>query len=278
MLISPIQIEQKAPANRTQNNNMTAKHSLYIQIIILALISTLISGCSVRLQNYKEIVTELFNTPEDVTLSQQEIEEFPYAGSYIQVDERPRAFMALAFDDNGVLKWRTGGEEIIHTKHGRITATNNMSGAIAHTSNLKNDPLACFREAIRRNNQDLTNCPTTWQRDIWVTTATPNKIEDQAYTYTSEFSVGATEQVNLANGPTHQVIKIEERISTSTSIGTSDNNVATNTFYISTDNARIVKSHQLIAPPSSSQSSSESTFATIEEVKPYTLEEVKNNG
>ncbi|WP_404408619.1 YjbF family lipoprotein [Pseudidiomarina marina] len=247
---------------------MKAKQTFYIQVIILALISTLISGCSARLQNYQEIVTELFSTPEDVTLSQQEIEEFPYAGSYIQVDKRPRAFMALAFDDNGVLKWRTGGEEIIHTKHGRITATNNMSGAIAHTSNLKNDPLGCFRVAIIDDN-DLETCSTTWQREIWVTTATPEKIEDQAYTYTSEFKVGATEQVSLANGSEHQVIKIEERVST----GTSDHHI-TNTFYISTDNGRIVKSHQLIAP----QSNSESTFATIEEVKPYTLEKVKNNG
>lgn len=250
---------------------MTAKHSLYIQIIILALISTLISGCSVRLQNYKEIVTELFNTPEDVTLSQQEIEEFPYAGSYIKVDERPRAFMALAFDDDGVLKWRTGGEEIIHTKHGRIIATNNMSGAIAHTSNLKTDPLGCLRAAIR-SDQDITTCPTNWQRDIWVTTATPNKIEDQAYTYTSEFRVGATEQVSLANGTTHQAVKIEE------SVSTNQDDKFTNTFYISTETGRIVKSHQLIAPLSTSTSSSESTFATIEEVKPYTLEKVKNNG
>jgi hypothetical protein len=250
---------------------MTAKRSLYIQVIILALISTLMSGCSVRLQNYKEIVTELFNTPEDVTLSPQEIEEFPYAGSYIKVTERPRAFMALAFDDNGVLKWRTGGEEIIHTKHGRIVATNNMSGAIALTSNLNNDPLQCFRIAISTastndiNNQ-IDNCPTAWQREVWVTSATPDKIEDQAYTYNSTFSVGAQEQITLATGATHTAIKIEEQAS----ISSSDDESVTNTFYISIDNGRIVKSHQLIAPPS--------IFADIEEVKPYTLEKVKNNG
>lgn len=242
---------------------MKAKHTLYIQILILALISALISGCSVRLQNYKEIVTELFNTPEDVTLSQQEIEEFPYAGSYIKVQERPRAFMALAFDDHGVLKWRTGGEEIIHTKHGRIIATNNMSGAIASTSNLNNDPLKCLRLAIT-NNHDLLNCPTTWKRDIWVTSATPEHINEQAYTYTSTFNVGATEQVTLANGSTHTAVKIEEQLE-----ATNQTRV-TNTFYIDTDSARIVKSHQLIAPPN--------IFAEIEEVKPYTLEKVKNNG
>jgi hypothetical protein len=242
---------------------MKAKHTLYIQIIILALISALISGCSVRLQNYKEIVSELFNTPEDVTLSHQEIEEFPYAGSYIKVQERPRAFMALAFDDNGVLKWRTGGEEIIHTKHGRIVATNNMSGAITNTSNLSNDPLKCFRLAVI-NKQDLLNCPTTWQRDIWVTSATPEHIEDQAYTYTSTFRVGATEQITLANGKTHTAIKIEEQ-----SESVSQTSI-TNSFYIDTDTGRIVKSNQLIAPPS--------IFAEIEEVKPYTLEKVKTNG
>jgi len=246
---------------------MKAKQTLYIQIIILALISTLISGCSVRLQNYKEIVTEIFSSPEDVTLSQQEIEEFPYAGSYIKVDERPRAFMALAFDDNGVLKWRTGGEEIIHTKHGRIIATNNMSGAIALTSNLNNDPLQCFRIAITNDiNNQIDNCLTAWQREVWVTSATPDKIEDQAYTYNSTFSVGAQEQITLATGATHTAIKIEEQAS----ISSSDDESITNTFYISIDNGRIVKSHQLIAPPS--------IFADIEEVKPYTLEKVKNNG
>lgn len=233
---------------------MTAKHTTYIQLVILALISALISGCSVRLQNYKEIVTELVSSPEDVTLSPQEIEEFPYAGSYIQLTERPRAFMALAFDDKGVLKWRTGGDEIIHTKHGRITATNNMSGAITHTSNLENDPLACIRLSIK-NHQDSTNCPSTWRRDVWVTTATPKHISDSLYHYESTFSHHEKQQLTLATGATFEVIKVEET-----------NDQFTNIFYIDTETARIVRSQQLIAPPN--------VYATIEEVKPYTNEVV----
>jgi len=231
---------------------MTSRQQLSISILFLIAISFALGGCSVRLQNYAEITSALFSSPEDVTLSQQEIEEFPYAGSYIQVTERPRAFMALAFDDKGVLKWRTGGDEIIHTKHGRIIATNNMSGAIALTSQLDNDPLACIRIAII-NKTTTAHCPQKWERDVWVTTATPEHINDRLYHYQSTFSQKEAEQVTLATGATFKAIKIEET-----------NEVFTNTFFIDTDSGRIVKSHQLIAPPN--------VYADIEEVKPYTNE------
>lgn len=235
---------------------MTSRQQLpIINIIIFAIIVISLGGCSVRLQNYVEITSELFKSPEDVTLSQQEINEFPYAGSYIQVTERPRAFMALAFDDNGVLKWRTGGDEIIHTKHGRIIATNNMSGAITLTSNLENDPLACMRKAITHN-APIESCPSSWQRDVWVTTATPEHINDSLYHYESTFTQEEAQPLTLSTGVRFEkVIKVEE---------TSEQ--FTNTFYIDTNSGRVVSSQQLIAPPN--------VYATVEEVKPYTNEVV----
>lgn len=223
--------------------------SILRNTLLLTAASMLIAGCSVRLQNYVEIVSELASSPEDVNLTQQEIEEFPYAGSYIQVTERPRAFMALAFDDNGVLKWRTGGDEIIHTRNGRIIGSTNMSGAIAHTSNVNEDPLSCFQQSIKTD-RNPDQCATTWQRSVWVTTATPEHFSDSLHTYTSEFKQLETTQLTLASSKTFTAIKIEEV-----------SEQFTNTFYIDQTSGRIVKSHQLIAPPQ--------VYATIEEVKPY---------
>ncbi|WP_417685403.1 YjbF family lipoprotein [Pseudidiomarina gelatinasegens] len=219
---------------------------MFKQAAIIALLVTTASGCSVRVKNYVEIAQRAFETPDDVSLSVQEIKDYPYAAQYIRVDNRPRALMALAFDDENVLKWRTGGDEIIHTRHGRFIGSVNISGAIAHTDNLNDDPLVC----LKRNLQEPSQCPTTWQRKVWITSATEKNLKDSVLTYSSEFAVLGTEQWTHPDTTELTVYKIEE---------TSE--LFTNTFYLEQKTGRTVKSRQFVAPSTG--------YVEIEEVKPY---------
>lgn len=226
---------------------ITIKPIQYLKHIALAaVIIATASGCSVRIKNYVEMAGKLFESPEDISLSQQEIKDYPYAAQYIRVEGSPRAVMALAFDDNNVLKWRTGGDEVIHTKHGRFVGSVNMNGAISHTSDLDRDPLPC----IQQNLQQPHLCPSEWQRTQWYSSATETHLHDTARTYSSEFRVIGQQQHTHADGTTLTVYEVEE---------VSDS--FTNTFYLEQKTGRVVKSRQFLAPTIG--------YASIEEVKPY---------
>src|SRR5690606_9277533 len=144
----PITNKNNAATLKPSMNKTPKPATVITRIALLLLATSLVSGCSVRIKNYVELVEKFVEGPENVELSAEEIKAYPYAGQYITVSEQPRALMALAFDDNNLLKWRTGGDEIISTQHGRFIGSVNMNGAIAHTSNLENDPLNCFKRTV----------------------------------------------------------------------------------------------------------------------------------
>ena len=227
---------------RTQRNS-----PLPFKTILFALLaSLLVSGCSVRVQYVQELFSKALEKPQDVTLSAEEIEQFPHAAQYITVDNQAQALMALAFDDNNLLKWRTGGDEIIRTFNGRLVGSVNLNGAIAHVSNLAADPLHC----LRKNLSNPSQCPNSWQRQVWLTSATDAHLHDTAVNYRSEFALVGEEQLTLASGATVTAVKVEE---TSAQF--------TNTFWLEKRTGRTVKSRQFMAPAIG--------YAEIEEVKPY---------
>ncbi len=228
-----------------------------LQILSLAVMLTVLTslaGCSARLSNYAEFVKFAASDAKDVTLSQSEIEVFPYAAQYIQFTGQPRALMALAFDDKGTLKWRTGGDEIIITRYGRMVGSVNMSGAVAHTSHLAQDPLACLVKNIKQTEQ----CATRWERQIWVSSATVDSLHDQAFKVLSEFRVGNTQNLSLPNGSQVTVTHIEESLQV---FDDAEPHEFTNEFWLENSTGRVVKSTQFISP--------QVNEVTIEEVKAY---------
>lgn len=230
--------------------------------LTMSVIAASLAGCSGRVQNTIELTKHIFNTPEDITLSAEEIQAYPYAAHYIKIDGQTRALMALAFDDNNVLKWRTGGEEVLMTRHGRLVGSVNMNHGPSHTTQLQNDPLGCLQRALR-NKQSPSACPTKWQRQIWVSSATPVHLSDTVYALSSRFELLGNEAITLENGYGYSALKVRE-VSVpepnAEHISSADITFE-NTFWLDTQSGRTLKSQQFISPVLG--------YAALEEVKPY---------
>ena len=56
-------------------------------------------------------------------MTDDEIQNMPYASQYMQLNGGPQLFVVLAFAENGQQKWVTQDRAILVTQHGRIVKT-----------------------------------------------------------------------------------------------------------------------------------------------------------
>lgn len=216
-------------------------------LIAVSLATLTLSGCSARVSNWLELAETAFSSPDDVSLTPAEISDYPYAAQYIRVDGEARALIGLNFDDNGQLKWISGGQEIIVTQAGRIIETVDLKNGPRFTTNLEADPLLCWREKLQQQQTSHT-CPATWQREVEfgdVGLQSNHRVE-----ITSTFNAIGEEVVDMPNGTTQHAIKLTE---------TSDN--FNNTFWLEVETGRVIKSEQWLSAAIGS--------AQLQEVKPY---------
>lgn len=95
-------------------------------------IFTLLAGCSQRFLDTGSTLKEAFLGFEDVNLTQEQIDNLPYANLYARVNGTHQISMVLALAEqnpqtgNVQLKWVSADQAMITTENGRIVKTLNL--------------------------------------------------------------------------------------------------------------------------------------------------------
>ncbi|PTB83262.1 hypothetical protein C9927_01690 [Pseudidiomarina aestuarii] len=230
-----------------------------IPLVVLSSLLTL-SGCSVRVSNFMEMAETAFSEPEDFVFTERALNDLTYATVYVKTESSPQIAAILNKVSGGDIQpqrnWVSGSREVIVTQRGRIVASSGLAAFPRHISNTHADPLLCFTEKMRFQ-QDLTTCPMTWEREAEF--LGHGTLQAQRIAVSSSFSVASTTQTYIhPDGTELDVIEITEQ-------GIYADNALfgpqsfTNTFWLA--NGRTVKSEQWL--------SQQHGYASLAEVKPY---------
>ncbi|RUO30128.1 YjbF family lipoprotein [Aliidiomarina sedimenti] len=189
---------------------------------------TAIVGCTAVTEETRATLEYAFSKPDDVQLSADEINDFPYTALYAKWDDSAQILIVLGYIDSGEYNWVSADRETMVTVNGRVVRTAGVDYELMAVSNLSQDPLQCVVTAP-------ANCALSWQRQIDIGT------EDSRYTRSvrSEFRILGDEVLQLPSGE-YQVTRVEEH-------GTIGSQKFHNTFWIEAD-GHVVKSRQLIVP------------------------------
>ncbi len=110
--------------------------------LALILICLLLQACSATTKGLGDSLWDsLFGTP-GVQLTDDDIQNMPYASQYMQLNGGPQLFAVLAFSENGQQKWVTQDGATIVTQHGRLVKTLLGGDNLIDVNNLATDPLA----------------------------------------------------------------------------------------------------------------------------------------
>ncbi|RUO37117.1 hypothetical protein CWE15_11445 [Aliidiomarina taiwanensis] len=127
-----------------------------------------LAGCSALTQDLKE-TWDYAQGAEDVVLTAEQIDEFPYTAVYARMGEQAQSLMVLGFVDQGAgverLNWLSAGGESVTTEYGRIVRTTDLAANVLATSNLSEDPLRCYLTQAYQG-EPLATCPTVWERTL----------------------------------------------------------------------------------------------------------------
>lgn len=108
----------------------------------LIMICLLLQACSSTTKGLGDSLwNSLFGTP-GVHLTDDDIQNMPYASQYVQLNNGPQLFVVLAFAENGQQKWVTQDQATLVTQHGRIVKTLLGGDNLLEMNNLAADPLA----------------------------------------------------------------------------------------------------------------------------------------
>ncbi|UKA10877.1 YjbF family lipoprotein [Photobacterium damselae] len=205
----------------------------------------LLSGCSQRASDANDTVKlAMFGTP-DVIKSAQEIEQLPYASTYVRIGDNSQIFMVLALAESKYLsnstsdlpntnplqlKWMSSDRGMLVTEHGRIVKTFNLqSGNLISSQSTQLDPLMLGLHK--------TTTPLTWQRTIsWQ----PGYHID--YHLSSRFDNEGLTTVDI-NGKGVNALLFKETVK----VKELDLSYQ-NTFWLNPTNGAVIKSEQYPAP------------------------------
>ncbi|EHF1887631.1 YjbF family lipoprotein [Salmonella enterica subsp. houtenae serovar 43:z4,z23:-] len=113
-----------------------------VKRLALILICLLLQACSATTKGLgNSLWDSLFGTP-GVQLTDDDIQNMPYASQYMQLNGGPQLFVVLAFSENGQQKWVTQDGATIVTQHGRLVKTLLGGDNLIDVNNLAADPLA----------------------------------------------------------------------------------------------------------------------------------------
>ena len=107
----------------------------------LILICLLLQACSATTKELgNSLWDSLFGTP-GVQLTDDDIQNMPYASQYMQLNGGPQLFVVLAFAEDGQQKWVTQDQATLVTQHGRLVKTLLGGDNLIEVNNLATDPL-----------------------------------------------------------------------------------------------------------------------------------------
>ena len=108
----------------------------------LLLFCLLLQACTQTQKGLEQTVMLAVNGPDDVTVTDEQIASLPYASLYARINEGPRIFVVLGYDENGQQKWITQDKAMLVMQHGRLVKTLGLASNLDDVSNLAQDPLA----------------------------------------------------------------------------------------------------------------------------------------
>lgn len=194
----------------------------------LLLICLLLQACTQTQKGLEQTVIMAIEGPEDVTVTPQKIDALPYASLYARINDGPRIFVVLGYNENGQQKWITRDQSMLVTAHGRLIKTLGLPDNLTSVSNLQQDPLA--------KGLSLTN-GQRWTRIVQWT----EQGKFHSATVSSTFDRGNDEVLTIAGNRLpcrvwHETLRID-------SLGREWQN----TFWIDNSSGQVVQSRQMLA-------------------------------
>ncbi len=110
--------------------------------IPLLLLCLLLQACTQTQESFGETLQLAVMGPDDVTISDEKIQVLPYASMYLRVNEGPRIFVVLGYNEQGEQKWVTQDQAMLVTQHGRVVRTYGLTDNLQQVNNISQDPLA----------------------------------------------------------------------------------------------------------------------------------------
>ncbi|RUO46664.1 hypothetical protein CWE21_10945 [Pseudidiomarina aquimaris] len=217
-------------------------------LVVCSLTFLLLSGCSNRVENMANTIETTLFGHQGVELSTERVNAYPYAAAYIKTDDFPQAIAVLDRVSGDQRVYRTGGDEAITTRYGRVIGSSGVPGMPLFTENAAADPLKCHVVQQFRGSREL--CPSNWERIVEVGNYGANKV--QQWKLTSTTRVVGNSSYTHPDGTELEVAVIEEQ-------GRADSNEFKNTFYAA--NGRVVYAHHWVSP--------QLGYVTWREMKPY---------
>lgn len=169
--------------------------------LFIPLFCLLLQACSPSTKGLGHSLWESVWGSPGVQLTDDDIQNMPYASQYMQLNGGPQIFVVLAFSENGQQKWLTQDQAMLVTQHGRLVKTQLTGDNLLTVNNLDNDPL--------KHANQITD-GATWTRTMGWT-------EHQQVRYataTSTFRWDGGDTLTMAGTQTTVRI-LEEEVSTS---------------------------------------------------------------
>ena len=89
----------------------------------LLFLCLLLQACTQTQKGLEQTVMLAVNGPDDVTVTDQQVASLPYASLYARINEGPRIFVVLGYDEQGQQKWVTQDKAMLVMLHGRLVKT-----------------------------------------------------------------------------------------------------------------------------------------------------------
>ncbi|WP_058972280.1 YjbF family lipoprotein [Type-D symbiont of Plautia stali] len=194
----------------------------------LLLLCLLLQACTQTQKGLEQTVMLAVNGPDDVTVTDEQVASLPYASLYARINEGPRIFVVLGYDEQGQQKWITQDKAMLVMQHGRLVKTLGLVDNLDAVSNLAQDPLA---DPLHLQNN------ASWTRVVqW-----REKENVRAATAVSRFQRGDDTVLNVAGERVPCRVWIETV--SMESLGAEWQN----TFWIDNRDGAVLQSHQMLA-------------------------------
>ncbi|WP_316674339.1 YjbF family lipoprotein [uncultured Tolumonas sp.] len=197
--------------------------------LISLFIATSVTGCADYTKTVGDTVKLAVIGQPDVEIPAQKIAQIPYATAYLKMGKAPRAFVVLAFAENGNMKWVSADKHMLVTRAGRVIKTVGFGEDICYQDNLEHDPLASGLLNI--------TTPVKWQHRVeW------SRVYRSGYELLSEFQAKGIEIVTILDKP-RSLQRFDEKVS----IPALDISY-TNQFWLDPLSGKVVQSYQYMGP------------------------------
>ncbi len=113
-----------------------------MQRLMIVMVCLLLTACSASTKGLGQSLLNSVTGEDGVQLTDDEIQNMPYASQYITLNHGPQLFVALAYSENGQQKWVTTDRAMLITQHSRLVKTLGLGDNLQETNNIERDPLA----------------------------------------------------------------------------------------------------------------------------------------